>query len=215
MHSWFKSISFCAAAMCLVCAVPRAQAGLIDSDAPRIQDDTQNNNAIAIPAHDLRVSEREWETSTFDGIDEDRVQRMAAGLTPASAAAVPQHGAPVTTSGRHEAHSLQLPAGPSSLSLLLSAALSVGAWHCGRFAHRGIGAIVRAPDWYHTGGPVQVSETTPWDASSIDAPIATCLQPTLEFEAATPQHIGAEVSRLLYDRLFTIVLPHRGPPISD
>jgi len=62
---------------------------------------------------------------------------------------------------------VELPGLPGSASLLLSALLSAGAWQLGRSAkdiH-----LADLPDWYHTGGPVQVGHATPFDFHAMSA----------------------------------------------
>ena len=48
----------------------------------------------------------------------------------------------------------QLPPGPGSTGLFLSAVGSLGAWHLSRSARRL--HLLHVPDWYHTGGPTQI-----------------------------------------------------------
>ncbi|MBK8267389.1 MAG: hypothetical protein IPK83_03425 [Planctomycetes bacterium] len=62
----------------------------------------------------------------------------------------------------HDAGTAQMkvPAPPSSLKLLLSALLSVSAWQVTKSAKYMHCAV---PDWYHSGGPVQVGHVTPFD----------------------------------------------------
>ena len=50
---------------------------------------------------------------------------------------------------------------PSSTSLFFSALLSVGAWQVVRSTR--YLALPALPDWYHTGGPIQVSDATPFE----------------------------------------------------
>lgn len=74
--------------------------------------------------------------------------------------------APVTvlTDSARPAHSStvhRVPPVPSSAAMFLSAVLSVGAWHAVRSArHLHAGPV---PEWYHTGGPIQVGHAVPYD----------------------------------------------------
>ena len=51
-----------------------------------------------------------------------------------------------------------LPGGPSSVALFFSALSGLGFWQLGRSARKFNFASV--PDWYHTGGPIQVGHVT-------------------------------------------------------
>ncbi|MFQ5494004.1 MAG: hypothetical protein ACE5EX_01355 [Phycisphaerae bacterium] len=75
---------------------------------------------------------------------------------------VAEDGNPLTPGdGVNHRQVLDLPAPPSSTSLFLSAMVSVGAWHLVRWRRDSrLGAV---PDWYHTGGPVQIGHATPFD----------------------------------------------------
>ena len=56
---------------------------------------------------------------------------------------------------------IELPPAPSSAGLFLSAMLSVGAWQLVR-SSRDLN-FSALPEWYHTGGPVQIGHATPFD----------------------------------------------------
>jgi hypothetical protein len=51
-----------------------------------------------------------------------------------------------------------LPGGPSSVALFLSALTGLGAWRLGRSARSF--NLASVPDWYHTGGSIQVGHIT-------------------------------------------------------
>ena len=55
----------------------------------------------------------------------------------------------------------ELPSLRGSLGLYLSAMLSLGGWHLVRSCRHL--HLSNVPDWYHTGGPVQVGHATPFD----------------------------------------------------
>ena len=71
-----------------------------------------------------------------------------------------------------------LPASPSSAKLLLSALLSVGAWHLVRSPRNLHFADV--PAWYHPGGPSQIGHATPFDLDFSSLPLCCFEQPTGE-----------------------------------
>jgi hypothetical protein len=52
---------------------------------------------------------------------------------------------------------------PSSLGLFLSGLLTIGAWHIGRSAANWHPHLGMMPEWYHTGGPVQIGAAVPFD----------------------------------------------------
>ena len=57
----------------------------------------------------------------------------------------------------------ELPEAPNSAALFLCALGSLGAWHLTRSARKlHFGSI---PEWYHTGGPVQIGHAVPVDLS--------------------------------------------------
>lgn len=56
---------------------------------------------------------------------------------------------------------LELPSGPGSLGLCLSALLSLGGWQLGRSAKQL--HLSNLPDWYHSGGPQQIGHAVPYD----------------------------------------------------
>jgi hypothetical protein len=67
----------------------------------------------------------------------------------------------------------ELPSLPSSATLFLSAMLSISGWHVLRSArHWHFGAV---PEWYHTGGPLQVGHAVPLDLEFNALPLC-CLE---------------------------------------
>jgi hypothetical protein len=75
---------------------------------------------------------------------------------------------PVTPPVRHTAldaspsQVVDIPPAPGSLALALSALASLGLFQAGRALTR-VELIGFVPEWYHTGGPVQVGYATPLD----------------------------------------------------
>lgn len=69
----------------------------------------------------------------------------------------------------------QLPPGPGSTSLALTAFLCLGVWHVGRAArHLDWGSV---PEWYHPGGPAQIGRATPFDINATSLPLCNLLPP--------------------------------------
>jgi len=88
----------------------------------------------------------------------------------------------------HEAHSfrssddgevLELPPLPGSAGLFMSAMLSVGGWHllCST-RHTRLGSL---PEWYHTGGPLQIGHTVVFNMD------VSCFRPCC-FEQPVGEH---------------------------
>ena len=103
-----------------------------------------------------------------------------------------------------------LPASPSSAKLLLSALLSVGAWHLVRSPKNLHFADV--PAWYHPGGPSQIGHATPFDLDFSSLPLCCFEQPAGErpFLCRVQRE---EVPRQGAQCFLTITSP-RGPPSS-
>ena len=103
-----------------------------------------------------------------------------------------------------------LPASPSSAKLLLSALLSVGAWHLVRSPKNLHFADV--PAWYHPGGPSQIGHATPFDLDFSSLPLCCFEQPAGErpFLCRVQRE---EVPRQGLPCFLTITSP-RGPPSS-
>ncbi len=83
----------------------------------------------------------------------DLTRDYLAGSGPASPAA--------NAANSQQADVRELPPLPGSAALFISAVLSMGGWHLVRSArHLHWGAL---PDWYHTGGPLQIGHAVPLD----------------------------------------------------
>jgi hypothetical protein len=66
-----------------------------------------------------------------------------------------------------------LPGGPSSVVLFFSALSGLGVWRLGRSARKF--HFASAPNWYHTGGPVQVGHVTAINPDmTVPATISIC-----------------------------------------
>lgn len=99
---------------------------------------------------------------------------------------------------------------PSSLSLYLSVLIGVGGWHFVRSArHFNLAA---APEWYHTGGPVQVGHVTPLDLSFGTPPLCLFERPVAHQSLTYRIRLG-EGPRLEPQTCLLLTAP-RGPPLS-
>lgn len=103
-----------------------------------------------------------------------------------------------------------LPPAPGSLTLFLSALGGMGAWQLGRSARRfHLGFI---PDWYHTGGPVQVGHV-----SAINPDLTAPAVINLFHEPAGEQPLRLLLRRALPLRFRTQCTPAlatpRAPPL--
>jgi hypothetical protein len=104
---------------------------------------------------------------------------------------------------------LDLPALPSSASLFLSAALSLGAFHLARSSrHLQLGAL---PQWYHDQCPAQIGHAVAFDMEF--APLAVCAftGPTGKRPAVTCR-IPREQRSRFDSQSFLLVESPRGPP---
>jgi len=70
-----------------------------------------------------------------------------------------------------ERKTIVLPAGPSSVAMFITAIGSLGAWQVVRSARGARFRLGPIPEWYHTGGPIQIG-----GATAIDL---YCTQPAL------------------------------------
>ncbi len=108
---------------------------------------------------------------------------------------------------------LTLPPGPSSGSLLLWALGGFGVWHVGRSArHLQLGAV---PEWYHTGGPLQVAHATPLDLDFRLAALPLCIfEPPVTMDDAerAAWHRWLEPNYRIPVQPFLIIADPRGPP---
>ena len=101
---------------------------------------------------------------------------------------------------------------PGSLGLFLSGLLTIGAWHAGRSVGHWHPQAGWMPEWYHTGGPIQVGHAAPFDfhagmaaVSSLDSLFASDSRPRV-LVAPRDSGLVSEPSFLLCD-------PVRGPPL--
>ncbi len=102
----------------------------------------------------------------------------------------------------------ELPALPGSAQLFLSAMLSMGGWQLVRSArHLHWGGL---PEWYHTGGPLQIGHAVPFDLDFSASPPCCFEQPA--GERPYLYRVRRELCpRCDAPRFLTIFAP-RGPP---
>lgn len=103
-----------------------------------------------------------------------------------------------------------LPPGPDSTTLFLSALASLGVWHLGRSAKKI--NLAHLPDWYHTGGPIQIGHTFVLDLEFNALPPCSLDQP----QGVRPLHYrlgGEPPPRFDPQCMLTSVSPC-GPPLS-
>jgi hypothetical protein len=101
-----------------------------------------------------------------------------------------------------------LPAGPSSVSLFLAAFGSLGVWRLGRSVRKF--QFGCAPDWYHTGGPIQVGHAKAMEFDFTQSVISSLDEPTDE------HHLSFRMRRRNTLRCrkhpYLRILRPRGPP---
>jgi hypothetical protein len=106
----------------------------------------------------------------------------------------------------------QLPPEPPTLSLLLSALGSFGAWHLARSARKWHFADV--PNWYHTGGPEQIGHSLALVPGLEVEPACRDTRPP-DLERHLPHFIRAEARPCCRPGLLVAAKPARGPPLRD
>ena len=106
-----------------------------------------------------------------------------------------------------------LTAGPGSISLCLSALISLGLCSSTHFVKRLSFSIV--PEWYHNGGPFQIGQSHAITPESLCVtPVCCFVQPTCTVEDSfTPQYRFRTVVSLWRESQFSpAVIASRGPP---
>lgn len=105
----------------------------------------------------------------------------------------------------------ELPGLPGSASLFLSAVLSMGGWHLVRSARQlHWGAL---PEWYHTGGPLQIGHTVPFDLNLSASPPCCFEQPA--GERPYLYRVRRELRPRCDAQQFLVILAApRGPPVD-
>ncbi|GMU34539.1 MAG: hypothetical protein HS101_19440 [Planctomycetia bacterium] len=106
---------------------------------------------------------------------------------------------------------IRMPPPPGSLQLVLSAVLSAGAWQLTRSMKQ---LHVGVPDWYHSGGPVQVCHATPLDLAGGD--LIPCIFETPHTAAPVrSQCFEGEISPVLLQLQDVLRnVGQRAPPIT-
>ncbi len=102
-----------------------------------------------------------------------------------------------------------LPAGPNGLALGLSALTSLAAVQaCRSLRKLHLSAL---PEWYHTGGPMQVGHATPYQLDH--APLAVCdFEQPSDLRPGISYRIPRELRSRLRSQFFLLVESPRGPP---
>ncbi len=99
---------------------------------------------------------------------------------------------------------------PSSLSLFLSAILSVGGWHFVRSARNlHLGAM---PEWYHTGAPAQIGHTTAFDLDFGSIVLCRIQEPNAE-PPALVLTAGRDETVYFVEQSSPTTAAPRGPPL--
>ena len=107
----------------------------------------------------------------------------------------------------------ELPPAPSSISLVLSALASLGAYHGARSLKRL--HFDFTPEWYHSGGPAQIGHATPLQLEFVRATLAICPYDIPISGPVWTCRIPREpCSRLLPQSILLAESP-RAPPFTD
>ena len=104
-----------------------------------------------------------------------------------------------------------LPPLPGSAALFLSAVFSMGGWHLVRSARHAHWSNL--PEWYHTGGPIQIGHVVPFDLDFSEQPL--CIFQPVDAEVGERHFFRrpARETRPRGDRqCFLIITAPRGPP---
>ncbi|MBU0716880.1 MAG: hypothetical protein KJ749_01420 [Planctomycetes bacterium] len=100
---------------------------------------------------------------------------------------------------------------PSSTSLFFSALLSVGAWQVVRSTR--YLALPALPDWYHSGGPMQVSDATPFEFEYYSTVLCLFDDPGKRLAERLIRRVPWHDARLRLTAQHLLVLADpRGPP---
>jgi len=105
----------------------------------------------------------------------------------------------------------ELPPAPSSLALVLSALASLGAYQGARSLKRL--HLSFTPDWYHTGGPLQVGHATPLQLEFDHAALAICTFDEPVARPAFAYRIPREHRSRLQPQFLLVIESPRGPPL--
>jgi len=101
-----------------------------------------------------------------------------------------------------------LPPLPGSARLFFSALLGVGAWQLLRNA--GQIHLNDIPSWYHSGGPVQVAHSVPYDFDQ--SPVPCWLPPLPAREQNTREYGWQDRNRSCRSQWLPLAIVPRGPP---
>ena len=100
-------------------------------------------------------------------------------LNAALGIAVPPRAIDSSTPTKSEVKPIVLPADMSSITMFLTGLSSLGAWQFVRSARNTKFHLGHMPEWYHTGGPIQVGHVTAIDPGlTVAAMVSICDLPT-------------------------------------
>ena len=131
-----------AAATCLAVAISSARAGTVGAPPSW-------RSALSSACSPSAAADADWLPCQRDGLNRAAV--------------------PVASTSSDAELTAQTPDAPSGLALGLSALASLGVYRAGRSLRKLHFAAL--PEWYHTGGPVQVGHATPFDPWSAALPL--------------------------------------------
>jgi len=103
-----------------------------------------------------------------------------------------------------------LPPGPSSITLFLTAFGSLGAWQFVRSARNARFRLGPLPEWYHTGGPIQVGGAAAFDFHYTPPAMCTLNEPAGEQQLR--HHPRRDLPSRREDQFLLTVEAPRGPP---
>lgn len=110
--------------------------------------------------------------------ESSRQDLLATGVRPVSAWNDQLRSESINTTPNDD-WELSAPRAPAGLQVLVSALMTLGAWQLTKSAKN---IHFSAPDWYHTGGPSQVGNATPYDFDQYEIPLCWLDEPQLEPE---------------------------------
>ena len=165
------------------------------------------------PATAVRASDAPWPAAQTSSSDMVSAAIDVLWTSSVASARLPlQRPLEPTTAPDNAAVVREIGAPPSSAVLFLSAFLSLGLWQVAR-SSRDLN-LAHLPDWYHTGGPVQVGHATPFDldfSSLLPCPFEDVNDG--HQEAAIPAYCTCSES-LVPQCLHASVLGPRAPPVQ-
>lgn len=189
-----------AALLALLCATCAAYGGLAPTDAASITSLPSSNAPNQLAPDSSAGVQSLADLNTLLGCP-------GSGLLD-----VVRPGAALPVAAAPDADAFQdLPPAPSSMALVLSALASLG-------AYQGVRSLKRlhlsfTPDWYHTGGPLQVGHATPLQLEFDHAALAICTFDEPVARPAFAYRIPRELGSRLRTHCYLVVRNPRAPPV--